>query len=181
MKAPGSERALPGAESFPHWSDRDHVERAIEKLRSTHDSDRGLSEIIACGKEAIPALHELLFAREPGGRRVDHHIVARAFNGVIGVLGAFRRFEAILHFIAALADDESRRRPRWRSEISALLPTMPCLESTPAFEAACLDEAACDATLVSGDGVRLQAPSRLMTPANVRDVRQETIHARPWL
>lgn len=144
------------------------VRRAIERLKSLHDGERGLIEIIACGSRAIPALRALLFAREPSGIYQPRRLAARALAaleaydalvdflraphdiadavervgeeavmnaaaraladvreepifellmslahdqflpGVIDALGKFERAEAIPHFIAALAEDESR-------------------------------------------------------------------------
>ncbi len=46
---------------------RDRLGLAIETLRSLHDGDRGVAEVIALGQEAIPLLRELLFEREPSG------------------------------------------------------------------------------------------------------------------
>jgi hypothetical protein len=43
------------------------VERAIEKLKSFKDGDLGVVDVIACGKDAIPVLREVLFARERSG------------------------------------------------------------------------------------------------------------------
>jgi HEAT repeat protein len=41
--------------------------QAIDALRSLHDGDRGVTEVIAHGKEAIPLLRDVLFEREPSG------------------------------------------------------------------------------------------------------------------
>ena len=43
------------------------IESAISRLRSLHDGDRGVVEVVACGTQAIPALRRLLFEREPSG------------------------------------------------------------------------------------------------------------------
>jgi len=43
------------------------LEHAIEKLKSLHDGDRGLIEVVSCGGRAISALRALLFEREPSG------------------------------------------------------------------------------------------------------------------
>lgn len=43
------------------------IEQAINKLKSLHDGDIGVVEVIARGKPAIPALRTLLFEREPSG------------------------------------------------------------------------------------------------------------------
>jgi hypothetical protein len=43
------------------------IEPAISRLRSLHDGDRGVVDVVACGPQAIPALRRLLFEREPSG------------------------------------------------------------------------------------------------------------------
>lgn len=44
-----------------------HVEQAVDRLKSLHDGDAGVFDVIACGPRAIPALRALLFEREPSG------------------------------------------------------------------------------------------------------------------
>jgi hypothetical protein len=41
--------------------------RAIAKLTSLHDGDAGVTETVACGPAAIPALRAILFSRQPSG------------------------------------------------------------------------------------------------------------------
>jgi hypothetical protein len=43
------------------------VEKAIARLKSLADGDLGVVDVIACGREAIPALKSILFARERSG------------------------------------------------------------------------------------------------------------------
>jgi hypothetical protein len=43
------------------------VADAIEKLKSLHDGELAVLEVIGCGAAAVPALRELLFARERSG------------------------------------------------------------------------------------------------------------------
>ena len=50
-----------------HREGSERLRAAIDKLRSLHDGDRGVIEIAACGRRAIPALRALLFEREPSG------------------------------------------------------------------------------------------------------------------
>jgi len=45
-----------------------NVEQMINKLKSLHNGDLGVIEVIACGKPAIPPLRALLFERDPGGQ-----------------------------------------------------------------------------------------------------------------
>lgn len=49
-------------------ANRQHdVDRAIGKLKSFHDGDVGVVEVVACGAAAIPALRAVLFEREVSG------------------------------------------------------------------------------------------------------------------
>lgn len=74
------------------------VEEAIAKLRSLHDGDRGVIDVVACGAQTIPALRRLLFEREPSGlygarcRAVE----ALAALGGYGVLTEFLEVEPIV-------------------------------------------------------------------------------------
>jgi hypothetical protein len=45
----------------------DGVQRAVDRLKTLHDDDRGLLQVILCGRRAIPALRNLLFERDPSG------------------------------------------------------------------------------------------------------------------
>ena len=45
----------------------DAMQRAIGKLKSFHDGDIAVLEVVACGDRAIPALRTLLFDRESSG------------------------------------------------------------------------------------------------------------------
>jgi hypothetical protein len=56
------QRALNMVAQTPH-----DVDQAIKKLRSFHDGDLGVIDVIACGTRTIPALRALLFEREPSG------------------------------------------------------------------------------------------------------------------
>ncbi len=46
---------------------RSNIDRAIAKMKSLHDGDKGVLEVIACGREIIPALRAVLFEPEPSG------------------------------------------------------------------------------------------------------------------
>lgn len=48
-------------------ADHSNLRTALAKLRSLHDGDIGVVETVACGNAAIPALKEMLSAREPSG------------------------------------------------------------------------------------------------------------------
>jgi hypothetical protein len=60
------------------------VQRAIKKMRSLRDGDFGVVEAVACGRQAVPALRELLFEREPSGIYQPRCWAARA----LAILGA---------------------------------------------------------------------------------------------
>jgi hypothetical protein len=61
-------RRLPD-ESAPTGSlgDEAQLAKAIGRLKSLHDGDAGLLDILACGKKAVPALRQILMTREPSG------------------------------------------------------------------------------------------------------------------
>jgi HEAT repeat protein len=61
------------------------VRRAIDKLKLLHAGDLGVDEVAACGKRAIPALHQLLFEREPSGL---YQVRRRAVEALVA-LGAY--------------------------------------------------------------------------------------------
>jgi hypothetical protein len=96
MQDLGCERASPGrAERSPSdWPASDRVERAIEKLKSLHDGDRGLIEILACGRRAIPALRVLLFEREPSGLFQTRCLAVKA-------LAALQAYDVLIEFLEA--------------------------------------------------------------------------------
>jgi hypothetical protein len=55
---------------------------AINRMMSLHDGDRGLLEVVACGKEAIGPLRLLLFKREPSGIYEPRRRVASALRSL---------------------------------------------------------------------------------------------------
>jgi hypothetical protein len=72
----------------------DDVGRAINKLKSSHNGDLGIIDVIACGKRAIPALRDLLFERDRAG---FFEVRCRA----VDVLAAFRERDVLLEFLQA--------------------------------------------------------------------------------
>jgi HEAT repeat protein len=70
------------------------VERAINKLKSLHDGDLGVVEVIAFGSQAIPPLRELLFEREPSGLYQER---CRA----VEALGLLRGYDVLIEFLGA--------------------------------------------------------------------------------
>ena len=66
---------------------------AINRMMSLHDGDRGLLEVVACGKEAIGPLRFLLFKREPSGIYEPRRRVASA-------LRSLQAYDALREFLA---------------------------------------------------------------------------------
>ena len=88
----------PSTERSPsNWPDSDRVERAIKKLKSLHDGDRGLIETVACGRRAISALRALLFEREPIGLFQVRCLAARALAGL-------EAYDVLIEFLEAPRD-----------------------------------------------------------------------------
>jgi hypothetical protein len=73
------------------------IEYAIRKLKSLHDGDLAILEVAGYGGRAIPALRELLFAREPSGlyqvrcRAVEALALIKAYDVLIEFLRAERQ------------------------------------------------------------------------------------------
>jgi|SRR5208337_1302774 len=101
------------------------IEHAINKLKSLHDGDLAITDVAAYGECAIPALRELLFAREPSGlyqvrcRAVETLALVRAYNVLIEFLSAERAItdpvervgeDAVIN-AAALAVANVRKQP----------------------------------------------------------------------
>jgi PBS lyase HEAT-like repeat len=74
-----------------------NVERAMNKLRSLHDGDIGVLEVIACGGRVVPALRALLFEREPSGlfQTRCRAVEALAALGAYAVLMDYLRMERV--------------------------------------------------------------------------------------
>jgi hypothetical protein len=80
-----------------HGIQREGSERlreAIDKLKSLHDGDRGIIEIAACGRRAIPALRALLFEREPSGLYQPRCHAVKA-------LAAFEAYDVLIEYLNA--------------------------------------------------------------------------------
>jgi HEAT repeat protein len=75
----------------------DAIQRAIGKLKSFHDGDIGVLEVVACGGHAIPPLRALLFDREPSGL---YQVRVRAVDA-LAELGAH---EVLVEFLSAARD-----------------------------------------------------------------------------
>jgi hypothetical protein len=71
---------------------RDCIGTAIERMRSLHEGDLGLVDVIGCGRAAIPHLRTVLFEREPSGlfetrcRAVQALAALKAYNVLIDFL-----------------------------------------------------------------------------------------------
>ena len=50
--------------SLPLASD---IQRAVDRLKSLHDGDLGVLDVVACGRRAIPALRALLLEGQSSG------------------------------------------------------------------------------------------------------------------
>lgn len=70
------------------------VDQAINKLRSFHDGDLGVIDVIACGTRAIPALRALLFEREPSG-------LFQTRCRAVDALAALNARDVLLEFLSA--------------------------------------------------------------------------------
>lgn len=79
--------------SFGGRRDQASVERAIERLKSLHDGDRGLVETVACGRRAIAPLRALLFEREPSGLFQTRCLAVKA-------LAALRAYDVLADFLS---------------------------------------------------------------------------------
>lgn len=99
MQNLGCERSFPdGSEcSTSDWPVSDRVERAIKKLKSLHEGDRGFIETLACGRRAIPALRALFFEREPSGLFQARCLAAKALAGL-------KAYDVLIEFLEAPRD-----------------------------------------------------------------------------
>lgn len=84
--------------------EQQQVERAIAKLKSSHDGDLGVLDVIACGERAIPALRRILFEREPSGL---YHARRRAVEA-LAALGAHDVLIEFLEVERTIADPIER-------------------------------------------------------------------------
>jgi hypothetical protein len=90
--ASGTARPEPGRGNQREESER--LRAAIDKLRSLHDGDRGVIEIAACGRRAIPALRALLFERGPSGLYEPRCLAVKA-------LGALEAYDVLIEYLNA--------------------------------------------------------------------------------
>ena len=68
------------------------VQLALNRLKSLHEGELGLIEIVDCGPRAIPALRELLFTREPSGVYQPRCLAVQA-------LRAIRAYDALFDYL----------------------------------------------------------------------------------
>ncbi|MGH7013628.1 MAG: metallophosphoesterase [Stellaceae bacterium] len=68
------------------------ISRAINRLCSLHDRNRGVVDTVACGASAIPALRRILFRREPSG-------LYEARRRAIEALALLGAYDAIMEFL----------------------------------------------------------------------------------
>ena len=69
-----------------------NLAHAIAKLTLLHDGESGVSEVVAFGKAAVPALRAILFQREPSGL---FQIRCRA----VEALAALRAYDVLVDFL----------------------------------------------------------------------------------
>ncbi len=75
----------------PRFREPERVRMAIRKLKSLRDGDVGVIETIASGPGAVPALAEILFAREPSGLYETRRRAVEALSG-LRAYDVLRRF-----------------------------------------------------------------------------------------
>jgi hypothetical protein len=73
---------LPGGLTPDQQRTAPKLPEAINRMMSLRDGDRGLLEVVACGKEAIGPLRFLLFKREPSGIYEPRRRVASALRSL---------------------------------------------------------------------------------------------------
>ncbi len=85
-----------------------NLAQAIARLTSLHHGESAVSDVVAFGKSAVPALRDLLFRREPSGlfqvrcRAVEALAAVRAYDVLVDFLGDH---DAAADPIEALGDD----------------------------------------------------------------------------
>jgi HEAT repeat protein len=67
----------------------------VDKLRSLEEGHRALVEVVACGSRAVPALHALLFEREPDGLFQPRCLAVAA-------LAALKAHEVLIEYLSTL-------------------------------------------------------------------------------
>ena len=80
------------------------IERAVGRLKSLHDGDTGLLEVIKLGPDVVPALRRLLFAPEASGLYQTRHRATEA----LAALGAFDVLADFLRSRRPIADPVER-------------------------------------------------------------------------
>ncbi len=92
----GTIRPLPAPPADMRSAACGELTRAVERLMSLQEGDRGVLDVVACGAGAIPRLRTLLFKREPSGlyqprcRVVEALAALGAGDVLIGFLNADR-------------------------------------------------------------------------------------------
>jgi hypothetical protein len=70
------------------------LDRAVDRLMSLSEGDRGVLDVVACGRQAVPRLRALLFQREPSGLFQPRCRVVEA----LALLGAY---DVLIEFFVA--------------------------------------------------------------------------------
>ena len=77
--------------SLPLHSD---MQRALDRLKSLHDGDLGVLDVVACGRRAIPLLRSLLLEGASSG---VYHPRCRA----VEALAALGAYDVLIEFLSA--------------------------------------------------------------------------------
>jgi hypothetical protein len=88
-----------------------NLAHAMARLTSLHDGETGVSEVVAFGKAAVPALRSLLFQRDPSGL---FQVRCRAAEA----LAALRAYDVLVEF---LNDHEASADPIERLGVDAVI------------------------------------------------------------
>lgn len=81
-----SDRLFPDGSLKGPVGDEAQLAKAIGRLKSLHEGDAGLLDVLSCGRKAVPALRQILMTREPSGlyetrrRAVEALAQLRAFD-----------------------------------------------------------------------------------------------------
>jgi hypothetical protein len=66
--------------------------KAIGQLKSLHDGDAGLLDVLSCGRKAVPALRQILMTREPSG-------LYETRRRAVEALAQFRAFDVLEEYL----------------------------------------------------------------------------------
>lgn len=67
LRKSSSRQSPDGSAAKRSLCDDAELAKAIGRLKSLHDGDAGLLDVLSCGRRAVPALRQILMTREPSG------------------------------------------------------------------------------------------------------------------